>query len=86
MDTWDFDLVMECLSPMLQAALLGYALSNYLYFIDSSVVIGFTTSGLFFYAISLFPPLLFLLTVHSIKRIRSSNPPIGTSPSRADRS
>ena len=54
MDTWHFDLVMECLPLMLQAALLllGYALSNYLFFINktvASVLIGFTTAGLLFY-------------------------------------
>ena len=54
MDTWKFDLVMECVPLMLQAALLllGYALSDYLYFINrvvASVVIGFTAFGLLFY-------------------------------------
>ena len=54
MDTWRFDLVMECLPLMLQAALLllGYALSNYLFFVNktvASVLIGFTTAGLLFY-------------------------------------
>ena len=54
MTTWHFDLVMECLPLMLQAALLllGYALSNYLFFINktvASVLIGFTTSGILFY-------------------------------------
>ena len=54
MVTWHFDLVMECLPLMLQAALLllGYALSNYLFFINktiASVVIGFTTFGVLFY-------------------------------------
>ena len=52
--TWGFDLVMECLPLMLQAALLllGYALSEYLYFINNivaSVAIGFTAFGLLFY-------------------------------------
>ena len=56
MVTWRFDLVMECLPLMLQAALLllGYALSNYLFFINkpiASVVIGFTTFGLLFYCL-----------------------------------
>ena len=54
MVTWQFDLVMECLPLMLQAALLllGYALSNYLFFINktiASVLIGFTSAGLLFY-------------------------------------
>ena len=54
MDTWHFDLVMECLPLMLQVALLllGYALSDYLFFINkviASVTIGFTTFGLLFY-------------------------------------
>ena len=54
MVTWKFGLVMECLPLMLQVALLllGYALSNYLFFIDKAVagvVIGFTTFGLLFY-------------------------------------
>jgi len=54
MTTWRFSLVMECLPFMLQIALLllGYALSNYLFFINrvvSSALIGFTTFGLLFY-------------------------------------
>jgi len=54
MVTWHFDLVMECLPLMLQAALLllGYALSEYLFSISktvASVLIGFTTAGLLFY-------------------------------------
>jgi len=54
MVTWKFGLVMECLPLMLQAALLllGYALSNYLFFINrvvASVVISFLTFGLLFY-------------------------------------
>jgi hypothetical protein len=54
MVTWHFDLVMECLPLMLQIALLllGYALSNYLFFINkvvASILIGFTTFGLLFY-------------------------------------
>ena len=54
MATWHFDLVMECLPLMLQAALLllGYALSNYLFFVDevvASVIIGFAGFGLLFY-------------------------------------
>ena len=54
MVTWHFDLVMECLPLMLQVALLllGYALSNYLFFINkvvASILIGFTTFGLLFY-------------------------------------
>jgi len=56
MMTWRFNLVMECLPFMLQIALvlLGYALSNYLFFIDktvASVLIGFTTFGLLFYCL-----------------------------------
>jgi len=84
MDTWHFDSVIECLPLMLQAALLGYALPNYLYFIDgvvASVVLGFTSFGLFFYTTPLpFPPLLLPMTVHSTGSICSSVPPIGTSP------
>ena len=54
MVTWRFSLVMECLPLMLQASLLllGYALSNYLFFVNktiASVLIGFTTFGLLFY-------------------------------------
>ena len=54
MVSWRFGLVMELLPLMLQAALLllGYALSNYLFFINravAGVVIGFTTFGLLFY-------------------------------------
>ena len=54
MVTWRFDLVMEGLPLMLQAALLllGYALSEYLYSLGkivASVVIGFTSFGLLFY-------------------------------------
>ena len=54
MVTWRFGLVMECLPLMLQAALLllGYALSNYLFFVNkaiASVIMGFTTFGLLFY-------------------------------------
>jgi len=54
MDTWHFDLVMECLPLMLQAALLllGYALSNYLFSINNvvaGVMVGFTAFGLLFY-------------------------------------
>jgi len=53
MATWHFDFVMECLPLMLQAALLllGYALSNYLFFINKAVggvLIGFTAFGLLF--------------------------------------
>ena len=51
---WRFDLVMESIPLMLQASLLllGYALSNYLFFIDkvvAGVVIGFMAFGLLFY-------------------------------------
>ena len=54
MDTWHFDLVMESLPLMLQVALLllGYALSNYLFYINkvvAGVTIGFTAFGLLFY-------------------------------------
>jgi len=54
MATWHFDLVMEGLPLMLQAALLllGYALSNYLLFVEevvASVIIGFASFGLLFY-------------------------------------
>ena len=56
MDTWHFDLVMESLPLMLQAALLlfSYALSNYLFFINktiASVIIGFGAFGILFYFI-----------------------------------
>ena len=51
---WHFDFVMECLPLMLQAALLllGYAPSNYLFFINKAVagvLIGFTAFGLLSY-------------------------------------
>ena len=54
MVTWHFDFVMECLPLMLQIALLllGYALSNYLFFVNktvASVIIGFASFGLLFY-------------------------------------
>ena len=53
MVTWYFDLVMECLPLMLQAALLllGYALSNYLFIVNNvaGVAVGFTTFSLLFY-------------------------------------
>ena len=54
MVTWHFDLVMEILPLMLQAALLllGYSLSNYLIIINrviAGVIIGFTAFGLLFY-------------------------------------
>ena len=54
MVTWHFDFVMESLPLMLQAALLllGYALSDYLFFVNktvASVIIGFTSFGLLFY-------------------------------------
>ena len=54
MVTWHFDLVMECLPLMLQAALLllGYALSVYLFTINNkiaAVVVAFTGFGLLFY-------------------------------------
>lgn len=54
MVTWHFDLVMESLPLMLQAALLllGYALSNYLFTTShpiAGVVIAFTAFGLLFY-------------------------------------
>ena len=54
MVTWRFDLVMESLPLMLQISLLllGYALSNYLFFVNrtvAGVVIGFTSFGLLFY-------------------------------------
>ena len=56
MVTQHFDLVMERLPLMLQAALLlfSYVLSNYLFFINevvASVLIGFTLFGLLFYLI-----------------------------------
>ena len=54
MVTWRFDLVMECLPLMLQAALLllGCALSKYLFTIDNAVAgvaVGFTAFGVLFY-------------------------------------
>ena len=56
METWHFDLVMEFLPVMLQLALflLGYALSNYLFFLNrtvAAVIIGFTAFGLLFYVL-----------------------------------
>ena len=57
MDNWRFNLVMDCLPLMLQAALvlLCSGLSYYLFFLDqkvAGVVIGFTSFCLFLYAIS----------------------------------
>ncbi|KAF9782345.1 hypothetical protein BJ322DRAFT_215262 [Thelephora terrestris] len=54
MVTWRFDLVMECLPLMLQAALLllSCALSKYLFTINNTVagvVVGFTSFGVLFY-------------------------------------
>ena len=59
MDIWRFNLVMDCLPLMLQAALvlLGSGLSYYLFFLDqtvAAVVIGFTSFCLFFYTLSSF--------------------------------
>ena len=59
MITWKFDLVMEFLPLLLQAALLllGCALSQYLFFINktvSSVLIGFTAVGLLLYSLITF--------------------------------
>jgi hypothetical protein len=56
MVAWKFALVMESLPLMLQHALLllGYALSDYLFFINKAVagvIIGFTTFGLLFYSL-----------------------------------
>lgn len=55
MSTWNFHLVMESLSVMLQMSvlLLGYALSQYLWTIDKTVadvIIGVTSFGVIFYA------------------------------------
>ena len=57
MVTWHFDLVMESLPLLLQAALLllGYALSNYLFLINkvvASVAIGFAVFALLFYLLT----------------------------------
>ena len=54
MVTWHFDVLMESLILILQAALLllGYALSNYLFTINNIVagaVVGFTAFGILFY-------------------------------------
>lgn len=56
MAKWKFNFVMECLSLILQIAvlLLGYALSQYLWTINYTVayvIIGFTVAGLLFYAL-----------------------------------
>ena len=56
MVTWGFDFVIEALPLILQAALLllGYALANYLFFINNvvaSVVIGFAGSGVLAYSL-----------------------------------
>ena len=56
MATWRFNVVMEVLPLMLQAALLllGYALANYLFTINKViawVIGGFTISGLLFYGL-----------------------------------
>jgi len=48
MVTWRFDRIIKCLPLTLQAALLGYALSNYLFFINkvaASVIIALTSFG-----------------------------------------
>ena len=63
MDSWRFNLVMDCLPLMLQAALvlLGSGLSYYLFFLDQTVagiVIGFTSFCLFFYTASSFAAIL----------------------------
>ena len=63
MATWYFDLVMECLPLMLQVALLllGYALSNYLFFINkvvAGVVIGFAVFMLLFYFVITFAAII----------------------------
>ncbi|KAF9649473.1 hypothetical protein BDM02DRAFT_3082215, partial [Thelephora ganbajun] len=57
MDTWRFNLVMDCLPLMHQAALvlLGSGLTYYLFFLEQTiagVVVGFTSFYLFFYTIS----------------------------------
>jgi len=54
MVTWHFDLVMECLPLMLQAALLllSYALSDYLFSLErivASTIIAFAAFGVLFY-------------------------------------
>ena len=52
MVTWRFDHIMECMLLVLQAAPLGYALSDYLFFINkaaSSVIIVLISFGLLFY-------------------------------------
>ena len=59
MNAWHFNLIMDCLPLMLQAALvlLGSGLSYHLFFLDQTaagVVIGFTSFCLFFYTISNF--------------------------------
>ena len=59
MIAWNFDIVMGCLPFMLQIALLllGYALSNRLFFINkvvAGVLIGFTSFGLFFHLLITF--------------------------------
>ena len=59
MDTWRFNLVMDCLPLILQAALvlLGSGLSYHLFFLSQTiagVVIGFTSFCLFFYTVSSF--------------------------------
>ena len=75
MDTWHFDLVMECLPMMLQAGLLllGYGLSDYLFSINkvvASVTIGIASSGALFYLLIVFAAIL------------SYNCPFQTPPSR----
>ena len=63
MSTWRFDVVMEILPMMLQAALLllGYALYAYLSTIDSLVswvIAAFTASGVLFYVLIVFAAIL----------------------------
>ena len=65
------DLVMECLPLMLQAALLllGYALSNHLFFVNkvvASVLIGFASFGLLFTSSSPPPPPFLRLPVLNV--------------------
>ena len=69
--TWHFDFVVECQTPMLQAApLLSYVLSNYLYFINKAITIitiGFTSFGLPYLIISAATiSYNCLLTLHSL--------------------
>ena len=71
--TWRFDRVMKYLPLMLQAALIGHALPNYLSInkAAASVIVVFTSFGLLFYLL-IASPLSFPIVAHS--ELRSPSP------------